>query len=65
MLRRRSSASLTSLVIATPIMLFELKGERIGSPASPAASAAGVYFAIKVLFYFVVIVGGLMSQLLF
>lgn len=58
-LRSALSGVLTSLVIATPIFLFQLKGERAGRLRRLRRLPLVLYFAIKVLFYFVVIVGGL------
>jgi adenylate cyclase len=51
---------LTSLIVATPIVLFQLKGERAGRLRRLRRLPLAIYFALKVLFYFVVIVGGLM-----
>jgi adenylate cyclase len=51
---------LTSLIVATPILLFQIKGERAGNLRRLRRLPLVVYFAIRVLFYFVVIVGGLM-----
>ena len=59
-LRSALSGVLTSLVIATPILLFLLKGERAGPLRRLRRLPLALYFAVKVLFYFVVIVGGLM-----
>ena len=59
-LRSALSGVLTSLVIATPIFLFLLKGERAGRLRRLRRLPLALYFAVKVLFYFVVIVGGLM-----
>jgi len=59
-LRSALSGVLTSLVIATPILLFLLKGERAGPLRRLRRLPLALYFAAKVLFYFVVIVGGLM-----
>jgi len=59
-LRSALSGVLTSLVIATPILLFQLKGERAGRLRRLRRLPLALYFAVKVLFYFVVIVGGLM-----
>ena len=51
---------LTSLVVATPILLFQLKGERAGRLRRLRRLPLAIYFTLKALFYFVVIVGGLM-----
>ena len=59
-LRSALSGVLTSLVISTPIVLFQLKGERAGWLRRLRRLPLVLYFALKVLFYFVVIVGGLM-----
>jgi adenylate cyclase len=56
--------ALTSAIIATPILLIQIKGRRFtgGLRGLPLA----VYFLIKALFYFAVIIGGLvLSRLLF
>ena len=45
-------------MIATPILLFELKGARLAVVRRLRRLPLVVYFAIKVLFYLVVIVGG-------
>lgn len=49
-----------SLVIATPILLLELRGDRTDAYRRLRRLPLALYFALKVLFYFVVIVGGLM-----
>ena len=49
----------SSLVIATPIMLFELKGYRVAALHRLRRLPLVAYFALKFLFYVVVIVGGL------
>jgi adenylate cyclase len=59
-LRGALSGVLTSLVVATPILLFQLKIERTGRLRQLRRLPLALYFAVKVLFYFVVIVGGLM-----
>ncbi|HSI02624.1 MAG TPA: adenylate/guanylate cyclase domain-containing protein [Reyranella sp.] len=58
-LRSALSGVLTSLVVATPIFLFQLKGERAVGLRRLRRLPLALYLAIKVLFYFVVIVGGL------
>ena len=50
----------TSLIIATPIALFELHSERIAFVRRLRRLPLAVYFGIKVVFYLVVIVGGLL-----
>jgi adenylate cyclase len=50
----------TSLMISTPIVLFQLKGDRVAVLRRLRRLPLAVYILIKVLFYFVVIVGGLM-----
>src|SRR4029077_6452834 len=50
----------TSLIIATPIALFELHSERIAFVRRLRPLPLAVYFGIKVVFYLVVIVGGLL-----
>ena len=60
LLRSALSGVLTSLVIATPIFLFLIKGERAGRLRRLRRLPLALYFALKILFYFVVIVGGLM-----
>ena len=50
----------TSLIIATPIALFELHNERIAFLRRLRRLPLAVYFGIKVVFYLVVIVGGLL-----
>jgi len=54
------SGVLTSLIIATPLVLFELRGERIALWRRLRRLPLVVYFGIKVIFYLVVIVGGLL-----
>ncbi|MBS0517860.1 MAG: adenylate/guanylate cyclase domain-containing protein [Proteobacteria bacterium] len=49
----------TSLLIATPIVLIELKGDRMASLRRLRRLPLALYFTVKVLFYFVIIVGGL------
>ena len=56
----------TSILIATPIAFFELRSARLGPLRRLRRLPLAVYFAIKVLFYFVVIVSGLvLVRLLF
>jgi adenylate cyclase len=49
----------TSILIATPIAFFELRSTRLGPLRRLRRLPLVAYFAIKVLFYFAVIVGGL------
>ena len=48
-----------SLVIATPLVFVEVKSERIGFLRRLRRQPLAIYFAFKVLFYLVVIIGGL------
>ena len=50
----------TSLIIATPIALFELHNDRIALLRRLRRLPLVVYFGVKVVFYLVVIVGGLL-----
>ena len=50
---------LTSLLIATPIVLVEVKVTRSGPLRRVRRLPLAAYFAIRVVFYFAVIVGGL------
>jgi adenylate cyclase len=52
--------AITSLVIATPIVLFQLKGERLAVVRRLRRQPLVVFLAFRALFYFVVIVGGLL-----
>jgi adenylate cyclase len=47
-----------SLIIATPILVFELRSARAGFLRRLRRLPLAVYFILKVLFYFIVIVGG-------
>src|SRR5476649_1927873 len=49
-----------SLAIATPILLLQFKGDRLAFMRRLRRRPLAVYFAFRVLFYFVVIVGGLL-----
>lgn len=51
---------ITSLIVATPILLVELKRWRFGFLRRLRRLPLAVFFGIKVVFYLVVIVGGLM-----
>jgi adenylate cyclase len=53
-----------SLVIATPILLLEVNSRRVGALKRLRRLPLLVYFGLKVLFYVIVIVGGLMVALL-
>lgn len=55
-----STGVATSLIIATPIMLFLLKGERLAMVRRLRRLPLALYFLIRVAFYMVVILGGLM-----
>ncbi len=59
-LRSATHGAIYSLVIATPIVLFQLKGDQLAFMRRLRRRPLAVYFAFKVLFYFVVIVGGLL-----
>jgi adenylate cyclase len=50
----------TSLIIASPIMLLELRGERIALLRRLRRLPLAVYFAIRVVLYLVIIIGGLL-----
>ena len=50
----------TSIVIATPLLLFELKGARVGAIRQLRRLPIAVYLALRVLIYVVVIVGSLL-----
>jgi len=52
--------AVTSLIIATPLVLFELHNERIAFLRRLRRLPLVIYFGIKVVFYLVVIVGGLL-----
>jgi adenylate cyclase len=59
-LRSATHGAIYSLVIATPIVLFQLKGDQLAFMRRLRRRPLAVYFAFKVLFYFIVIVGGLL-----
>lgn len=64
-LRSATHGVIISFFIATPILLLQLRGERLGSIRRLRRLPLVLYFAIKVFIYFVVIVGGLLvSRLL-
>lgn len=50
---------INSLVIATPILLFEVKGQRLRLLRRLRRQPLLVYFGFRVLFYVIVIIGGL------
>jgi adenylate cyclase len=50
----------SSIAIATPIMLFEIKGQRIAIVRRLRRLPLLLYFAIKVAIYVVIIIGGLL-----
>jgi adenylate cyclase len=52
--------ALTSLIIATPLLIFEFRGQRLGFVRRLRRLPLVTYFGLKVLFYLVVIVGGLL-----
>jgi adenylate cyclase len=54
------NGALTALIIATPIGLYELKGGRIAFLRRLRRLPLYAYFALRILFYFVVIIGGLL-----
>src|ERR1043166_8943439 len=58
-LRSAAHGAITSLVIATPILLVQIKGDRLAFMRRLRRRPLAVYFTFIVLFYFVVIVGGL------
>jgi adenylate cyclase len=58
-LRSATHGVVTSLIIATPILLFQMRGERLAAIRRLRRRPLLVYLAFKALFYFVVIVGGL------
>jgi adenylate cyclase len=53
---------LTSLIIATPILLLELRGDHTELMRRLRRRPLVVYFGIKVLLYLVIIVGGLLLR---
>jgi class 3 adenylate cyclase len=59
-LRSATHGVITSLVIATPIVFMLVRGQRQGFMRRLRRLPLAVYFAFKVVFYFVVIVGGLL-----
>jgi len=59
-LRSAFHGALTSLMIATPIILFELRSARPGFLRWLRRLPLVAYFSLKVLFYFVVIITGLL-----
>jgi adenylate cyclase len=59
-LRSATHGAITSLLIATPILLFQLKGERLAVVHRLRRRPLVVFLAFKTLFYFIVIIGGLL-----
>ena len=59
-LRSIAEGICASLLIATPILLLEMKGDRVPWLRRLRRLPLAVYFAVKILFYFVVIVGGIL-----
>ena len=59
-LESAGNGALTALLIATPIALYELKGGRIAFLRRLRRLPLYVYFTLRILFYFVVIIGGLL-----
>lgn len=60
-LRGIATGILSSLFIATPILLLEVKGRRLPIVRRLARLPITLYFAIRVVFYMIVIVGGLLA----
>lgn len=59
-LRSAFNGALTSLIIATPILAFELRSRRPGFLRRLRRLPLAAYFSLKVLFYSVVIIAGLL-----
>jgi adenylate cyclase len=59
-LRSATHGAITSLLIATPILIFQLKGERLAVVRRLRRRPLVVFLAFKTLFYFVAIIGGLL-----
>jgi adenylate cyclase len=59
-LRSTTHGVITCLVIATPIVFMLVRGQRHGFMRRLRRLPLAAYFAFKVVFYFVVIVGGLL-----
>jgi adenylate cyclase len=59
-LRSATHGVVTCLVVATPIIFMQVRGQRRGFLQRLRRLPLAVYFAFKVVFYFVVIVGGLL-----
>jgi adenylate cyclase len=59
-LRSATHGVVTCLVVATPIIFMQVRGQRLGFLRRLRRLPLAVYFAFKVVFYFVVIVGGLL-----
>ena len=60
--RSALSGVFNSLVIATPILLFEVKGQRLGFVRRLRRLPLLWYFLFRVAFYSVIIVGGLIAS---
>ena len=54
------NGALTSLLIATPIALLEFKGRRVAFLRGLRRLPLYVYFALRIMLYFVIIIGGLL-----
>jgi adenylate cyclase len=59
-LRSATHGVVTCLVVATPIIFMQVKEQRLGFLRRLRRLPLAAYFAFKVVFYFVVIVGGLL-----
>jgi adenylate cyclase len=59
-LQAAMNGALTSLLIATPIALLEFKGARVAFLRRLRRLPLYVYFTLRMLFYFVVIIGSLL-----
>lgn len=60
--RSALSGIINSLVIATPVVLFEVKGQRLGFVRRLRRLPLLWYFLFRVAFYSVIIVGGLIAS---
>ncbi|MBS0550866.1 MAG: hypothetical protein JSR24_24170, partial [Proteobacteria bacterium] len=60
MLRSGVHGAITCLMIATPILLLQLRGQRLGVMRRMQRAPLAVYFVFRVLLYFAVIVVGLL-----
>jgi adenylate cyclase len=59
-LRSATHGVVTCLVVGTPIIFMQVRGQRLDFLRRLRRLPLAVYFAFKVVFYFVVIVGGLL-----